>query len=135
MLKTVQTQPFLPWQNWSPILSTDLGDAATSFATTSVQLSRFTRVGNSVSVTVNFTAVLNLIAPTQLRVSMPPNCVPANNTTYSTASVYNNTAYETGMVRTVPSGINVFVVYRENFAAFTAGAPVEGRFTLTFEVA
>lgn len=133
MLKTVQNTPSVPWQDWVPVLSTDLGDSATSFASTNVALSRFTKIGKSVSVTVNFSAVLNAIAPTQIRVTVPTGCAPANSVTYDPAIVYNNTAYEAGAVRTVASGLDVLIVYRSNFAAFTPGAPVEGKFTLTFE--
>lgn len=133
MLKAIQSITSQPWQDWVPVLSTDFGDSATSFASTSVALSRFTKIGKSVSVTVNFSAVLNAIAPTQIRVTVPAGCEPANGSTYSSAIVYNNVSYEAGMVRPVASGIDVLIVYRNNFAAFTPAAPVEGKFTLTFE--
>jgi hypothetical protein len=133
MLKVAQSITNQPWQDWSPTLSTDVGDQATSFASLTIQLARYSIIGKSVSVTVNFNALLNAIVPAQIRVSLPSGCVPQNALTYSPASVYNGVSYETGLVRPV-AAVDALIVYRANFANFVSGSPVEGRFAFTFEI-
>jgi hypothetical protein len=63
---------------------------------------------------------------------MPPGVTPANNLTYAPASVYNNTTYETGIVRPVPSA-SLFTISRANNVAYTSSAAVEARFAISFE--
>ena len=120
------------WQTWTPVFSTDVGNAATSFASITSNLARISRTGNVVTVTVNYSGQFNAITASQVRVGLPAWVSVANSNLQSPASVYNNTAYETGIARSV-SGTDLIIVYRANGANYTSGAAFEGRFSLTFE--
>jgi hypothetical protein len=132
---TLRTVSVPPWAAWTPTYSSDIGNAATTFSgAVTTTLARYSRIGNTVTATVNFSATLNAVTPAYIDLTLPAGISPVNNVTYSPASVLNDTTYETGFVRSIDSTDQIRV-YRANGATFGSGVAIAGRFSFTFEIA
>lgn len=132
------TQTNLDWSSWVPTLSTDLGDAAFSFSSSTVNLARISRFNNTVNVSLSISVVLNAITPQQIRATLKyPGFGPADDKTRGYAQVLETTGGGTiitsyaGAVRTGPL-VDQLTIYK-NSGNYTASAPVDIFLTLTYE--
>lgn len=130
---TLRTVAATAWAAWTPTYSSDLGNAATTFAATpTTTLARYSRVGNVVTITLNYSGTLNAVTPGIIFLTLPAGVSPSNSDTYSPAVVYNSTGFETGIARVTTDGR--VAIYRANAVAYSSGAEVHGRVSLSFEV-
>ena len=121
------------WQSWTPVFSSDLGDSATNFtATPTVNKSRINRVGNTVTLILNFDATLKAVSPAYIAFTVPSWAAPLDNNEWSTATVLNDVTWGTAEVRTITGG--PLRIYRTGLVGFSSGANVSGRFVLSYEV-
>lgn len=133
-------QTLANWTSWTPTLSTDLGNAAFSFASSTITLAKLSRVGNTVSVVLTFTVTLNAITPFQLRATLiPTGYSPANDNMYGYAQITEVTGGGTitngypGHCRAL-SGTDQIVILKTN-AAYTASSVLTAALTFTYEAA
>jgi hypothetical protein len=122
------------WQAWTPVYSSDIGNAAATFTgTPTTTLARINRVGDTVSIALNFSSTLLAVSPSYLAFTVPSWALPTTSSNYGSATVLNDVTYAAGMVRTI-NGTELRV-YRANFVGFSANAAVAGFVTFSYEVA
>ena len=132
---TLRTVSVPPWASWTPTYSSDIGNAAATFSgAVTTTLARYARIGNTVTITVNYEATLNAVTPAYIAFTLPAGISSVNDDLYTPGNVLNNTTYETGIVRT-KDGTDQILVYRANGATYSSAAQVGGRFSITFEIA
>lgn len=121
-------------RDWTPIYSSDIGNAAATFTgTPTTALARISYLtDNMVAVTINFSSVLNAVTPAYLEFTLPLESNPLTSSMWTPCSIYNSTAWETGFARPINGSASVRV-YRANQALFSSGAPVEARVSFVFE--
>jgi len=121
-------------RDWTPIYSSDIGNAAATFTgTPTTALARISYLtDNMVAVTIDFSSVLNAVTPAYIEFSLPPESNPFTSSMWTPCSIFNNTTFETGIARTINGSTSVRV-YRANQAPFTSGAPVEAHGSFVFE--
>jgi len=121
------------WQAWTPVYSSDAGDAAASFtATPTTTLARYSVVGNTAFVQINYAGTLKAITTATVRLTLPTGITPQSSSVNTPASVLNDVTYETGICRTITTGLLYF--YRANAGNYSASVNVEGRIAMSFEV-
>lgn len=122
------------WQTWTPTYSSNIGDAAATFTATPTSVkATISRIADTITVNINFTATLKAVSPNYIDVTVPAWATPPDSDIYSPANVLNDTTYETGIVRTISSGVLRF--YRANLVNFSASANVAGRVSFSYEAA
>ena len=122
------------WQAWTPVYSSDIGNAAATFTgTPTTTLARINRVGDTVSITLNFSSTLLAVSPSYLAFTVPSWALPTTSSNYGPATVLNDVTYAAGMVRTI-NGTELRI-YRANFVGFSANAAVAGFVSFSYEVA
>jgi hypothetical protein len=122
------------WTAYTPTYSSDLGNAATTFSggTVTTSLARYKVIGKTLYITLTWSATLNAVTPSVIYVSIPAGLTLQNNSTYTPATVRNNTIVA-GIVRT--DGGNNLIFYNQAFAAYTSAASVAGFGSFVLELA
>jgi len=121
-------------QTWTPIYSSDIGDAAATFtATPTTTKARISRIGTTVSIELAFIGTLRAVTPNYISLTLPAWATAIDSNSYTPANVLNDVTYETGTIRPI-AGTTVRI-YRANFVNFSVNAGVSGRVNFSFEVA
>ena len=121
------------WQSWTPIYSSNIGNAAATFSATPASVkTTISRIAETVTVNINFTATLLAVSPAYIDVTVPAWATPIDGNAYTPANILNAVTYETGTVRTLNTGALRF--YRANDVNFSSSATVAGRVSFSYEI-
>jgi parallel beta-helix repeat protein len=124
------------WQNWTPVFSSDIGNAAATFTgsgAVTVTQAKIIRVGDTVTISLNFDATLLAVSPSYLALTVPSWAYAINNNQWTPANVLNDSTQETGEIRGITGG--TFRIYRANIATFSANANVSCHVNFSYPVA
>lgn len=128
----------LPWADFVPTYSTDIGNAAASFtggAVTTTQC-RVKKNAQQGRLSINFNALTLAVTPAYIKVSLPVApiaWVPHDSVTITPAAIKIGATWETGQMITDSTGFVKF--FRANQAAFPSGTTFQCAALAEFEIA